>query len=125
MKEEQFKIAINELFPTCKQETISRWIDYAKECVDLGQVVNFSYQPDREIAVAEWLDTLYAGLYYTEKEYGIEAAQQVCELSSMVCFYPSEMKEVAEFLKHGKDPKEIVNLINTGVIEGNQPFFLR
>lgn len=106
------------------QETVSNWIGFSTECVDLGQYVDFAECGDRAVAVDRWLETLLAGLFDTQRQYGRDIAKQVCDLALLPnCLYPSEMLQAAKHFQDGGSPKEISEMIDSGAIEGDQPFF--
>jgi len=107
-----------------KRELASIWIGFATGCVDLGQYVDFAECGDRAVEVDRWLETLFAGLVETQRQYGPGIAKQVCDLALLPnCLYPSEMLRAAEHLQNGGSPEAISAMIESGALEGEQPFF--
>ncbi|WP_313563255.1 hypothetical protein [Ruminiclostridium cellobioparum] len=107
-----------------QRELASIWIGFATGCVDLGQYVDFAECGDRAVEVDRWLETLFAGLVETQRQYGPGIAKQVCNLALLPnCLYPSEMLRAAEHLQNGGSPEAISAMIESGVLEGEQPFF--
>lgn len=107
-----------------ERELASIWIGFATGCVDFGQYVDFAECGDRAVEVDRWLETLFAGLVETQRQYGPGIAKQVCDLALLPnCLYPSEMLQAAEHLQNGGSPEAISAMIESGVLEGEQPFF--
>lgn len=123
ISQELFAAGLRVLFDS-EREPPSTWIGFAAECVDLGQYVDFVQCGDRAIAVDRWLETLLAGLMETQRQYGRGIAKQVCDLALLRnCLYPSEMLRAAEHFQNGGSPEEISKMIESGALEGEQPFF--
>lgn len=108
----------------CEPESAPKWIRFATECVEQKQFVDFAQESDHDQAVNRWLETLLSGLLKTQKQYGANIAKQVCDLALLSnCLYPSEMMQAAAYFQKGGSPKEIGGMIESGAIEGEQPFF--
>jgi len=123
MNKEIFKSKMQELLLNSSEAAINTWEMWAEECVDVGQYVNLKPTEKNE-AVSQWLDSLYAGFYFVKKDFGEETALQVCELGeSISCLYPGEMKLAAKHLSQGGDPNDIVTMINDGSLEDESRFF--
>lgn len=120
---EDFRAELQELLPGIGEETLTRWIGFAEECVDSGQYVDFEPEPDREAAVEKWLESLYAAFYFVKKEYGGDLAARVCGVSSITCLYPYELEAAAAHLYRGGSPEDMPSLINEGLLDGPPPFF--
>lgn len=115
---ESFIKAVRSLLPDCTNEAISIWIDFAGECVDMNQYVDFVPEADRAVAIEKWLGSIYAGFFGVKKEFGESVANQICNLSLIrSCLYPGEMKPAAGYLQSGVDVKEVIGLINSGALE--------
>lgn len=125
MQKEPFINAVRSLLPNCTNEALSIWIEFAGECVDNGQYVDFIPEADRTAAIEKWLGSIYAGLYGVKREFGESIASQICNLSLISCLYPGEMKSAAAYLQRGVDIKEVTGLINSGALEGESPFYPR
>lgn len=123
MKRKDFLSALRELLPKTGSEALPRWVRFAEECVDSGQYVDFTPEPDREAAVEKWLESLYASFYFTAKEYGQELTAHVCKASDITCLYPYELEAAAAHLFRGGSPEELRRLIGEGLLEGPPPFF--
>lgn len=121
--QEIFSAGLNTLIDS-EPESIPNWIDFATECVDLRQYVDFVEGEDRAVAVNRWLETLLSGLLEIQRQYGTHIAKQVCDLALLSnCLYPSEMLQAAAHFQNGGIPEEISGMIASGAIEGDQPFF--
>ncbi len=123
ISQEMFTTALTVLIDG-EPGSVSNWISFAAECVDLGQYVDFEQEKNPTLAVNRWLETLLSGLLETQKQYGTHIAKQVCDLALLPnCLYPSEMLQAAAHFKNGGAPEEISAMIASGTIEGEQPFF--
>lgn len=125
MKQEQFIESVQKLLPGCGREAAQGWVDFAVENVEQEQYVNFKPEPDKEAAAEKWLDTLYAGLSLTKREFGAEITGQICglSLSQVHCLYPWEMKGAAAYLQNGGDVDKVSELSVAGQFDGDAPFF--
>ena len=63
MKRDDFFATLHTAAPCSTREAVQKWIDFAVECVERGQYVNFTPAKDQEASVESWLDTLCAGVY--------------------------------------------------------------
>ena len=118
MTYENFLTHVKELAPGCKPEAIPRWRDFAAECVDNGQFVQFEHTANKTAAVEKWLDALHSGLQAVSKECGLEAAAAMVDLSlQQCCLYPGEMMQAVLCLEIGDNAKQIVHKIHTGEID--------
>ncbi len=123
ISQELFAAGLRVLFDS-EPECVSNWIGFAAECVDLGQYVDFVESEDHAVVVGHWLETLLASLFETQRQYGANLAKQVCDLALIPnCLYPSEMIKAAEHFRNGGAPENISKMIESGAIEGEQPFF--
>jgi len=123
ISQEMFTEALTTL-TDCKPESAPKWIGFASECVEQGQYVDFAQESDHDLAVNRWLETLLSGLLETQEKYGADIAKQVCDLALLPnCLYPSEMPQAAAHFQSGGSPEDISGMIESGAIEGNQPFF--
>ena len=118
MRKEVFVEAVKTRFPICSQEDILKWTDFAGECVERGKYVDFVVEPDTDRAVGKWLDSNCAGFLLVQKKHGIQAAAEICGLSSLVCLYPSEMEAAAVFLTSGGSRERIPGMIREGEQHG-------
>lgn len=124
MKRDDFFAALHTAAPDAAREAVQKWIDFAVECVERGQYVNFIPAKDQEASVESWLDTLCAGVYAVQAEYGAELAGKLVNLSlDKCCLYPGEMRQAAECLRDGGTAETIIGKINSGEIESKEPFF--
>ena len=123
ISQELFTAALAVLID-CNPESAPNWIRFAAECVDLGQYVDFTQENDHALAISRWLETLLSGLLETQKQYGECIAKQVCDLALLSnCLYPSEMLQAASHFQNGGSPEDICEMIESGAVEGDQPFF--
>lgn len=111
------------LLPNVTPEAISTWADFAQECVDMGQYVDFIEEPG-PTALSRWFDTTLAGFVNLSEQYSRETAAQVCELGLNRCvLYPYELGRAAEEVQKGSDTKTIFNLMLEGKLEAPAPVF--
>ena len=122
MKKEVFLDKVKASFPTCRQEDILKWTDFAEERVEMGQYVDFMEESDPDQAVGKWLDSIYAGFLLVKEKYGRKAAEDICSLSSLTCLYPYEMEAAAVFLKDGGSREKIPGMIEDGKLDGDPVF---
>lgn len=121
--QKMFSAALTVLLGS-EAKSASKWIDFATECVDLGRYVDFAKVEDHSVAVNRWLETLLSGLLEVQKRYSTSIAKQVCDLALLPnCLYPSEMLQAAVHFQNGGNLKEIIKMIESGAIEGAEPFF--
>lgn len=112
------------VFIDCKPEAIPIWINFATECVELGQYVDFSQESDKSMAINRWLETLLAGLLQIKAEFGEQIASKICNLAlKNECIYPYEMPLTAGYLQKNDNPEEIRGLIQSGELEAASAFF--
>ena len=117
MKPEKFIQDMERLLNGCPTENIKAWIQWAKECVESEQYLDFKPLPTEQ-AVSAWLDSYYASLYFIKQDFGSEAAEKIVNLSrSRLCLYPFEMREAAKVLKAGGGPEQIEKMIEDGTLE--------
>ena len=117
MKPEKFIRDVGRLLDGCSTESIETWIQWAKECVESEQYLDFKPLPTEQ-AVSVWLDSYYASFYFLKQDFGSETAAKVVNLScSRLCLYPFEMREAAKVLKAGGGPEQIAKMIEDGTLE--------
>ena len=117
MEQNIFMEKFRALLPECQPETAQPWYDFAVECVDQQQYVNFKTAKGRDASVAEWLDVLYEGLYQIKESFGPGLAARVAALGlDHCCLYPGEMPRAAECLRAGDGAAEILAKIESGEI---------
>ena len=118
MTYENFLTSVQELAPGCKPEAIPRWQDFAVECVDNGQFVQFEHTADKTAATEKWLNALHSGIQAVSKECEPETAAAMVNLSlQQCCLYPGEMMQAALCLENGDTARQIVHKIHTGEID--------
>lgn len=123
MNHETFVESVQRAFPDSNRNAAQGWINFAAECVEAEQYVNFKPEATKEASVEKWLDCIYAGLVLTEKEHGADMANQICGLSTIQsCVYPGEMARTAEKLLAGGNVGQIPEWIENGEIETDLPF---
>ncbi len=123
ISKEMFSKAVPVLI-NCKPEAIPIWINFAVECVELGQYVDFSEEHDKCKAINRWLETLLAGLLQIKAEFGEQIAGKICNLAlKNECLYPYEMPlEAEDFQNNGNLPK-ISDLFQSGALEPASAYF--
>lgn len=122
MEKDVFLEAVKARFPDCRQKDVRKWVYFAEECVEMGQYVDFTEEPDQELAVGKWLDSIYAGFLLVKERHGRKAAEEICGLSSLTCLYPYEMEAAAVFLKDGGSREKIPGMIEEGKLDGDPVF---
>ncbi len=116
MEKEIFIKKLSELSGSDTAECASVWVKWAEECVAAKQYVDFNEKPD-DIAVAEWLDSMYATLYFVRKQYGGEIVARIVRLSdTKLCLYPFEMVLAAKELQNGGNEQSIFELMEEGYL---------
>ena len=126
MNEDRFVQELNNLFPNVREEAIHRWINFANDCVEREQYVDFEPVSDKVTEAARWLESLFAGLIQVKQKYGEEIARQMVMLAEgtkPLCLYPCEMPQVAELLRAGATQAEINHCFANEEIDGEPPFF--
>lgn len=125
MNKDVFINTVSNLLPKCKADAIPHWIEFATECVNSEQHVDFIPEKDKSVAIGRWLNSIYAGLYFVKKEFGDDIASQICNLSLDGCLYPDQMKPAAEYLQRGGDLNKAAELAVDGAFDGPPPYFPR
>lgn len=116
MEKEIFIKKLSELSGLDTDECVPVWVKWAEDCVAAKQYVDFKEKPD-DIAVAEWLDSMYATLYFVRKQYGEEIVARIVRLSGVkLCLYPYELVSAAEELQNGGDEQSIFRLMEEGYL---------
>lgn len=111
-------------FMGCEPEAIPIWINFASECVEHEQYVDFSQKSDKSTEINRWLETLLAGLLQIKVEFGERIASEICNLAlKNECLYPYEMPLAAEHIKNNDNPQKIGELIQSGELEDTSIFF--
>ena len=117
MKPEKFIRDVGRLLDGCSTESIETWIQWAKECVESEQYLDFKPLPTEQ-AVSVWLDSYYASFYFIKQDFGKSTAEKLVSLSnSALCLYPYEMREAAKVLKAGGSLEQIEKMIVEGTLE--------
>ena len=120
---ETFQKNMALLLPNADPDAIPQWADFAQECVDMGQYVDFAEEPD-SAALSRWYDTILAGFVLLTEQFGAETAAQVCGLSLNHCtLYPYELERAAQEFQKGTGPEDIFDLTFEGKLEAPEPVF--
>lgn len=123
MTKEQFQAGLRSLLPDTAEGAEEIWADFAHECVELGQYVDFVEEPE-EIARSRWYDTLLAGFVLLKKEFGEDTARFICDLSlENHCLYPYEMERAGQEVKTGGDAGSLFRLMEEGKLDAPSPVF--
>lgn len=111
------------LLPSADPDAISKWADFAQECVEMGQYVDFVEEPE-PAALSRWHDSMLAGFVLLAEQFSEETAAQVCGLSLSHCtLYPYELERAAQEVQKGISPDGIFNLMFEGHLEAPDPVF--
>ena len=117
LTKEWFQDQLRALLPGTKAGTEEIWVDFARECVESKQYVDFTPEPD-ETAQSRWYDTLLASFVLLKRDFGEEVATAICDLSlTNQCLYPCEMERAGLELKEGGDADDILQLMEEGKLE--------
>jgi len=120
---ERFLHGLRVLLPDTKEKAAEGWENFARECVESNQYVNFTAEPD-ETALCRWHDTILAGFVLLTERFGRDTATKVCDLSlEPCCLYPWEMERAAEEMEKGVSVDVLSQLMKDGELERNAPQF--
>lgn len=123
MDSEQFSALLAQIAPMHRLEADQYWKDFAAECVESEQFVNFETIEDKALAAEKWLDVFSDGFLAIKKELGEKAAEKIINLGcEQGCLYPGEMMQAAVYLENGGDSKQIFPLIESGDIDAENLF---
>ena len=118
MKKEQFISSLTKLFPECPKAMSQTWAKSAEENVEREQFVNFKNPNNNEKAVADWLESIYAGIALVKQQFNIDIAKQIVELYKIpFCLYPHEMYYAAKHFESGGQPEGIKKLSDEGLLD--------
>ncbi len=121
--QERFLKGLERLLPDARVGAAAVWAEFARECVESEQYVDFTAEPD-ETALCRWHDTLLAEFILLADRFGKETAAEVCSLSlNRCCLYPWEMERAAEELEKGTSPDVLSHLMEDGKLEADAPVF--
>ena len=125
MTKDVFQSQLRALLPGTKAGAEEIWADFARECVEMKQYVDFTPEPD-ETARSRWYDTLLAGFVLLKQDFGEEVATAICDLSlTNQCLYPYEMERAGLELKEGGDTDDILLIMEEGKLESSTSVFLK
>ena len=120
---EKFSESLTQIAPMHKPEADQHWKDFAAECVESEQFVNFEVMEDKELAAAKWLDAFSDGFLAVKNDLGEKAAERIINLGcEQGCLYPGEMMQAAVYLENGGDFKHIFPMIESGDIDPENLF---
>ena len=123
MDSEKFSASLAQIAPMHKPEADQHWKDFAAECIESEQFVNFEVIEDKELAAAKWLDVFSDGFLAVKNDLGEKAAERIINLGcEQGCLYPGEMMQAAVDLKNGGDSKQIFPMIESGNIDPENLF---
>lgn len=123
LTKELFQNNLRSLLPDAGTGAEEIWADFARECVEMKQYVDFIEEPD-EVALCRWHDTLLAGFVLLRQNFGEGIATAVCNLSlDHLCLYPFEMENAAQELKAGGNVDSLLRLIEEGLLDAPTPVF--
>ncbi len=123
LTKESFQQRLRTLLPSTKAGAAEIWVDFAHECVEMGQYVDFVEEPD-ETAHSRWYDTLPAGFILLKRDFGEEIAAKICNLSlNNQCLYPYEMQRAGQDLRDGGNVDTLFRLMEEGQLAVSLPSF--
>lgn len=118
MDSERFSASLTQIAPMHKPEADQHWKDFATECVESEQFVNFEVTEDKTLAAEKWLDAFSNAFLAVKKNLGEKAAESIINLScEQGCLYPGEMMQAAVYMENGGDSKQIFPMIESGDID--------
>ena len=119
----RFFASLTQIAPMHKTEADQYWRDFAAECVEAEQFVNFEVIEDKAFAAERWLDAFFDGFLAVKRELGEKAAEKIINLGcEQGCIYPGEMMQAAIYLENGGDSKQIFPMIEFGDIDAENLF---
>ncbi len=123
LTKDAFQSQLRALLPGAKSGAEDIWADFARECVEMKQYVDFMEEPD-ETAHSRWYDTLLAGFVLLKRDFGEDTATKICNLSlDNQCLYPYEMQRAGQDLHDGGNVDTIFRLMEEGRLESSPPSF--
>lgn len=123
LTKESFQQQLRALLPDAKSGAEEIWVDFARECVEMGQYVDFVAEPD-DIAQCRWHDTLLAGFILLKRDFGEAVATKICDMSlDDRCLYPYEMQRAGEDLRDGGNVDTLFRLMEEGRLASSPPSF--
>ena len=109
----------------CSRAVVAMWVNFAVECVEDGQYVDFTSSGDEAIDMRHWLGFVCVALLNAKANYGAEAASQVCLLALRpTCLYPWEMQPAARYWKEHGSLENVLELQDAGVFEDDEQTYL-
>ncbi len=91
----------------CEDEIITRWINFARDCVGLEKYTDF-VPTFRTKAIGNWLKQFYAALSFVQTEGGEELVNRILELSKEHCLYPDEIVSCFQLVFLGEAPEDLM-----------------
>lgn len=123
LTQESFQNELRALLPSAKAGAENIWADFARECVEMKQYVDFREEAE-DSARSRWYDTLLAGFVLLKRDCGEEVAAQICDLSlDNQCLYPYEMERAGQELKNGGNADTLLRLMEEGLLDAPTPVF--
>lgn len=123
LTKEMFLEQLRSLLPEAKAGAEDGWADFARECVEMKQYVDFIEEPD-EAALNRWYDTLLASFVLLKQDFGEDVAAGICDLSlSQQCLYPYEMERAGQELRDGGSVDTLFQLMEEGMLEAPECVF--
>ena len=118
-----FQDLLRTLLPNAAAGAEEIWADFARECVQAGQYVDFVPEPE-ETALGRWYDTLLASFVLLKQDCGGDVAASICGMSlDDRCLYPYEMERAGLELKEGGNVDALFQLMMEGTLEAPVPVF--
>ena len=123
LTKEMFQKQLRSLLPDAKAGAEDVWADFARECVEMKQYVDFIEEPD-EAALNRWYDTLLASFILLKQDFGEDIAARICDLSlDRQCLYPYEMERAGQELRDGGGADTLFQLMEEGMLEAPECVF--
>ena len=123
LTKEAFQERLCALLPDAAAGAAEIWVDFAHECVRLGQYVDFESEPE-ETAMSRWYDTLLAGFVLLKRDFGETVATRICDMSlDNRCLYPYEMQRAGQDLRDGGSVDTLFRLMEEDRLAASPPIF--
>ena len=110
MTKEEFENEINRLIETPDPEATKAWLGYS-DYLEQDQICD----------AADFRRVVHKELVAIKKKYGPTIAERLYNAATEFTFNPFEMRQAAKFLNDGKPTKEVIELAQQGLCEGDGP----
>ena len=110
MTKEKFENEINRLIETPYPEATKAWLEYS-DYLEQDQICD----------AADFRRVVHKELVAIKEKYGPTIVERLYNAGTEFTFNPFEMRQAAKFLNDGKTMKEVIELAQQGLCEGDGP----